>query len=353
MPGSHSNLGPQSQSSWLILVIALVCGTQSKESLSDVEMLSAKPNRCTYARAYDMYGAHCGGLQLTRIPSLKPGIEILDFTENRLRELKADTFSSYSSIRFLYLAENAIFIIDENAFSPLYYLETLDLSRNAIMSVPSGLFQLPSLRNLYMSGNALIYLDRELQSLQRPIKAPLENLDLSDCRIDSLPNLGVLPQLRMYNASQNRLSSLPLARLAETCNLWKMDLSGSIDNIDLCELKPTIVWMDQNRIIFNLDNYARINTYEFGNCPAIVPETINTTYSACKARYIEGRNGRTSRQTWLTICGGLAGFLVGFILILYLMHRSNVAQTKRAIKKKSTTPSNNENYSKEILLNVK
>lgn len=48
---------------------------------------------------------------------------------------------------------------------------------------------------------------------------------------------------------------------------------------------------------------------------------------------------KTSRRTWLTVTGGLAGFLVGFMLLLYLMHRHNVSQTKtKAEKLKKATP---------------
>lgn len=63
---------------------------------------------------------------------------------------------------------------------------------------------------------------------------------------------------------------------------------------------------------------------------------------------------RTSRRTWLTIGGGLAGFLVGFILLLWLMHRHNVAQTKTKAEKikQATPPDSDRNATAGLLSNA-
>jgi uncharacterized membrane protein YvbJ len=66
------------------------------------------------------------------------------------------------------------------------------------------------------------------------------------------------------------------------------------------------------------------------------------------------QNQKTSRRTWLTVTGGLAGFLVGFILLLYLMHRHNISQMKtRAEKMKKAIPKNDPdvNATVPILIN--
>lgn len=44
--------------------------------MTEIEALGAKPNHCTYEYAYDMYGAHCADLRLSKIPSLRSGIEV-------------------------------------------------------------------------------------------------------------------------------------------------------------------------------------------------------------------------------------------------------------------------------------
>lgn len=48
----------------------------AKELTADMEVLGATPNHCTYEYAYDMYGAHCAGLKLTKLPNLRGGIEV-------------------------------------------------------------------------------------------------------------------------------------------------------------------------------------------------------------------------------------------------------------------------------------
>ncbi|KAL4712736.1 hypothetical protein ACJJTC_008033 [Scirpophaga incertulas] len=80
---------------------------------------------------------------------------------------------------------------------------------------------------------------------------------------------------------------------------------------------------------------------EFEKCPADTVNFthLNSTHLKCKASYFNFQSVKPPRRTWLTVTGGLAGFLVGFMILLYLMHRHNVAQTKtKAEKLKKSTP---------------
>lgn len=52
--------------------------------------------------------------------------------------------------------------IEEGTFEPLSDLEEVDLSTNALRTVPLELFNLPSLRNLYLDSNNLIELKNDL-----------------------------------------------------------------------------------------------------------------------------------------------------------------------------------------------
>ncbi|CAH0690664.1 unnamed protein product [Chilo suppressalis] len=314
------------------------------ESLTQLDGLTdAKPKRCSHERAYEMYGAYCVGLKLHEIPSLKSGIEILDFSENRLQELKADTFSSYTSLKYLYLAENQMYNIDKDAFAPLGYLQTLDLSNNVIFNLPQTIFQLPSLRKLYLKDNPLLHLSLPKLQLHKPINAPLELLDISNCKILVLPNWGPLPHLIHYNISHNPLSILEPSHFAAMCKLEKVDLTSAIDNLPYCGLKPTIIWLQEKRVYFQLEDYSKLNAKEFNDCPAATEGfgVLNATHQQCKALHLQFQNHKTSRRTWLNVAGGLAGFLIGFILLLYLMHRHNVSQTKtKAEKMKKAIPTN-------------
>lgn len=151
-------------------------------------------------------------------------------------------------------------MIDKDAFTSLTYLETLDLSKNVILGLPDSIFQLPSLRKLYLSGNPLLHLSFKDMSITKPIKAPLELLDLSDCKIDELPDWGVLPQLLFYNISHNPLTKLEALHFSAMCKLTKVDITESIDKIQICELKTTVIWFQEKKVYFHLNDYTRLNS---------------------------------------------------------------------------------------------
>lgn len=69
------------------------------------------------------------------------------------------TFEHIPSLRFLYLNENRIKVVESGALLALQYLEVLDLSGNRLMSLPHGVLELPLLRKLYFADNLLERLD--------------------------------------------------------------------------------------------------------------------------------------------------------------------------------------------------
>lgn len=338
-----------------LLVITVLC--VSNTWTTELVALNSRPKHCTYERAFDMNGAHCAGLHLESIPDLKTGIEILDFTENRLNEIKAATLSKYTNLRYLYLSDNTIFQIDDDAFASLTYLELLDLSGNVLLRLPSSILQLPSLRSLLLRRNPFLHADKELK-LEKPIRAPLKNLDISNCKISKLPDWGDMPQLTDYNISHNPLEVLKTEHFSRMCNLEKVDLTESTNDLPLCGIKSTVMWFKLKRIPFVFDSkyYNKLNTPEFSNCPLEDDfGANNATYHRCKAEYLKVQSIKTSRRTWLTIGGGLAGFLVGFVLLLYVIHRFNVAQSKtKAEKLKQATPNNDpdKNATANLLKNL-
>uniref|UniRef100_A0A1B0CEM3 Membrane glycoprotein lig-1 n=1 Tax=Lutzomyia longipalpis TaxID=7200 RepID=A0A1B0CEM3_LUTLO len=120
---------------------------------------------------------------------------ILDASYNRIRDLNPGTFERYTDLQYLYLAENMIQTIEPGTFAILTNLEAIDLSYNALTTIPVELFNLPLLRNLYIYSNNLYDLRTDLESIEKPIRAPLQLLNIADCRLGSVPDFGILPEL--------------------------------------------------------------------------------------------------------------------------------------------------------------
>lgn len=57
-----------------------------------------------------------------------------------------------------------------------------------------------------------------------------------------------------------------------------------------------------------------------------------TGYNNCNLIRAERKTAIKARNTWLMVAAGLAGFLIGFIILLYYVHRKNVKETKRLNK---------------------
>lgn len=203
--------------------------------------------RCVYTREFKMNGAECSWLNLETIPALNTNIEILVASSNRIRELTNDSLKNYSSLRYLYLANNFITRIEPEVFSPLTELEVLDLSTNGIRQLPSDL---PSpLRRLYLSENPL-----ENFSLSSAYN--LQFLTLANCQLKQLPSIGVLPSLEDLNLTGNPLTDLTPKDLAPFCRLRTLHLPETLyQQPDYeCECHKLLTWTTQRYI--NLGNYT-------------------------------------------------------------------------------------------------
>lgn len=91
----------------------------------------------------------------------------------------------------LYLAENFINKIEPGVFSETSKLEVLDMTYNAIRSLPNDL-PLP-LRTLYLARNKELPENLTLSSAYN-----LAVLSLGECQLQRVPKLGVLPNLQVH-----------------------------------------------------------------------------------------------------------------------------------------------------------
>ncbi|XP_036331498.1 leucine-rich repeat and immunoglobulin-like domain-containing nogo receptor-interacting protein 1 [Rhagoletis pomonella] len=286
--------------------------------------------KCQYLRPSRMLKIRCFDMNLKEVPQyLKSSVEILDLAFNRIKKLRRNSFERYTSIKILVLYENKIQSVEPGTFAPLTSLEEIDLSNNALVTIPLEIFQLPSLRNLYVDSNELFNLERDLQGLETPIGAPLEYLNVADCGLENLPNLGVLPKLWQINASSNPLTDLTVNTLANMCNLRTMDLTKT--DINECACQQVNRYL---RYIGADVKYVPICMENLDN--SICPDPYNLTlesasFHSCKS---EAELAKVLSWRWLIIAGAAALALLVFTWFC-CRRRSKNKKKKKSLQMKS------------------
>lgn len=267
--------------------------------------------------------------------------QILDLSFNRLRILEKTSFTHLPNLKYLYLHENVIQVIEEGTFSHLSGLEAIDLSINGLTTIPTELFSMPLLRNLYIRENNLNGLEAQLEKIAKPIIAPLVKLDVSACSLRRVPNFGILPNLNFLNLSHNSLRELKMQDFSPYCSLVWVDLNHT--SVDPCECEITMdnFRMRSTRVILGEGGCNVPHSYKKPYCNQPSNESMIETaeYADCKANVKERELREASVFTWKIISACLGGFFVAFIGLLYLLHRRNVRQIERKLKQKKPPPS--------------
>ena len=137
----------------------------------------------------------------------------------------------------MYIFENMIQSIEQDTFAELTSLEAIDLSNNALTTIPNELFKIRTLRNLYVAGNNLVMLSSDLKTIEKPIPAPIQVLSIADCRLRFMPDFGILPELWQLNISNNPLVDIGVEHFAPCCNLKKLDWNNTdlLGNVCKCQ----------------------------------------------------------------------------------------------------------------------
>ncbi|EDO63949.1 AGAP006647-PA [Anopheles gambiae str. PEST] len=301
--------------------------------------LDRTQQRCQLERTYKMVGYNCANLNLKEIPqTLKSSLEIFDLSFNRIRDLNPQSFARYGSVKYLYLFENMIHNVEPETFSSLTNLEAIDLSNNALISIPLELFRLPSLRNLYVSHNTLSKLDEDLPALEKPIKAPLQVLGLADCRLQRLPDLGVLPDLWQLNISSNPMKELTLGQFSPMCNLKTVELNNTQIPICPCQVLTAELVLRRTKIMFPPLYCIPLTSSEQNLCNAEAKRDIEPDQVADYHQCMEIRNSRQldteAKSAWMKISAAVAGCIVLFATILFCLHRRNARRLKAKRKPK-------------------
>ena len=178
----------------------------------------------TGATELSLAGGHGGDVpKLTEVPQSITQLRdlvSLNLSNNALTSLP-DWIGHFTHLKTLKVSNNRITVIPE-AICALQNLETFDLQSNQLATLPDGLSRLSQLRSLRLSHNMLEALPERLAGL-----AQLESLYLDSNSLNELPDsLGDLRRLRVLHLSHNELSLLPssLSGLSglEELELWNI-----------------------------------------------------------------------------------------------------------------------------------
>ncbi|XP_034478800.1 leucine-rich repeat-containing protein 4B [Drosophila innubila] len=272
--------------------------------------------RCSYGRIEKLMRIRCHAMDLKEVPqSLKTSVEVLDLSYNRIRKLKSSSFQRYSDIKFLLLYDNMILSVEPGTFEPLTALQEVDLSNNGLTTIPMELFQLPKLRNLYIDSNDLRNLHHDLQLLETPIGAPLEYLNVANCELHDIPDLGILPNLWQLNASLNPLSNFNVDKLGNLCHLRVIDLTKT-------QMSPCSCQRVTNHLRDIGANAQFVplcmEALDGDACPLNYNRTVDSpTFHSCLA----SAELAETRSFWLFAAGCFGGSFLVLLVFCYCIHR--------------------------------
>ncbi|KAH8263954.1 hypothetical protein KR038_010328 [Drosophila bunnanda] len=303
--------------------------------------------KCKYGRIEKLLRIRCYDLDLKEVPqNLKTSVEVLDLSYNRIRKLKSGSFQKYTDIKFLMLYENMILSVEPGTFEPLTSLQEIDLSNNGLTTIPLELFQLPRLRNLYIDSNELVSLD--LQALEKPIRAPLEYLNIANCELKELPDLGIMPSKRklkyltfweflkhnifasaelwQLNASMNPLQDFKIDSLANLCHLRVIDLTKTQLSQCGCQQVTNHLMM-----LGASPQFVPVcmEALDIRECPLPYNRTIHSaTFASCQTTV----ELNETRSLWLFAAGCFGGVCFVLIVLLFCVIRCRRKRAQRRLR---------------------
>ncbi|KAK9500683.1 hypothetical protein O3M35_001905 [Rhynocoris fuscipes] len=256
-----------------------------------------------------MLGADCSSINLVSIPKITRDVEILDASFNRIRILKNDSFTTFYSLKFLYLGDNSISIIEAGAFAPLEYLEVLDLSLNAIRDLPPLLPE--TLRRLYIAENPL-------ETVPLAQATNLQFVSLASSFLTVLPDLGELPNLKELNLTDNPLEIITVRDLASFCHLENLHLPMQLFQTKFtttCDCLKLNTWIVKHSIF--VDPQLNCTIVDENACITNSTTEEETAFAACQLAY----QTRAATHWAVVVCTALVVLICAIVLTILLRRR--------------------------------
>ncbi|XP_078251924.1 uncharacterized protein LOC144591776, partial [Rhinoraja longicauda] len=212
-------------------------GTSGSPSSPSAGPLTARPPWAVcepLAGRAGKVGLNCSHRSLQSVPpSLPDDTEILLLSSNSISTVSLDSFGSLGKLRHLDLSRNGLGRLEGGR--PLFPVEELDLSYNALTAVPDLGRSLPGLRKLILDGN-------RIGRLQQGALEGLDNLSELSIRGNALARLTPrifhpLHNLRRLNLASNLIRQLPSEAADDLGHLEELDLSHNL----LPSLPPSLL----------------------------------------------------------------------------------------------------------------
>ncbi|XP_035240144.1 immunoglobulin superfamily member 10 isoform X2 [Anguilla anguilla] len=211
---------------------------------------SACPKSCA---CYVPAEVHCTFRYLTAIPgAIQPTVERMNLGYNSLSVLKEHDFSGLRNLELLMLHSNTIHKIEDKAFDDLQSLQVLKMSYNRVKEINKETLQgLKSLVRLHMDHNRIEFINPEafygLTALQL---VQLEGNLLQQLHPDTFVTLRYsqifkVSSVKNIYLSDNALSSLPASIFSHCTQLENLYLHGNPWSCD-CRMEWFVDWAEKN-----------------------------------------------------------------------------------------------------------
>ncbi|XP_072021786.1 uncharacterized protein [Amphiura filiformis] len=187
------------------------------------------PKESLACKEYDGIILDCSYRKLTGVPTFNSNYtKTLDLNYNSLKTITDRPFRNLLSLRYLYLADNQISVINNDAFYGLSQLESLYLQNNVnyLHIIGAPFEQTPSLVQLDLSNNRI----HDLSSTTFNGLWNLQTLDLSHNLIQTMPGgiFNHLQHLRLLDLSENFMKIIPSHAIASLHSLRTFDMNWSL-----------------------------------------------------------------------------------------------------------------------------
>ncbi|CAH1779747.1 unnamed protein product [Owenia fusiformis] len=149
-------------------------------------------------------------IEQLNIPGTSKDLQGLFIRKSGINSIAENAFQGMTKLGALGLEDNKLTSVAANTFNGLSNVTKIYLSNNSIDIIEAEAFNLPSLKDLILSGNQI----KDLPKNTFGATSQLTSIDVSDNKLTSLADgLGQLTSLETLHLNRNHIASLGASRL--------------------------------------------------------------------------------------------------------------------------------------------